>query len=175
MDSSLKGLTIHAHTYLITFSFCGAGLWLAEPLKAGTLSVFTPRLGVTGMRAGLIRRSCMSHFTHTSQVREDGFLSYLIPSYTFPKYTCVSVCLTWNGIIRGAWQQEMELFSVSSLLLKPCLEHSLHSENVVLHLLQVDFSPQQKRVCRSAHRSSNICRKGKQIVWDSALLWQIII
>lgn len=57
-------------SYLITFSFRGGSPWLADPFARGRksrmLSVFTPRLGLRGMRAGLISRSCMSHFTHTN-------------------------------------------------------------------------------------------------------------
>lgn len=43
---------------------------LATGKKSRMLSVFTPRLGLRGMSAGLIRRSCMSHFTHTTCVQE---------------------------------------------------------------------------------------------------------
>ena len=55
--------------YLIARSACGGALRLDKDFVGGwksrTLSVFTARLGVTGKRTGLSRRSCMSHFTHT--------------------------------------------------------------------------------------------------------------
>lgn len=58
-------------SYLIALSLCGAWIWLAVPLVTGRnserLSVFTPSVGLKGMRAGLIIRSCMSHFKHTTQ------------------------------------------------------------------------------------------------------------
>lgn len=62
--------------YLIAFSLGGRWLWLADPWlpgrKSRTLSVFTPRLGLSWMRAGLIRRSCMSHFMHTRWEKSAG-------------------------------------------------------------------------------------------------------
>lgn len=58
-------------SYLIALSLCGAWIWLADPLVTGrkskTLSVLTPSVGCRGVRTGLIRRSCISHFTHTTQ------------------------------------------------------------------------------------------------------------
>lgn len=55
--------------YLIALSLGGRWLWWADPWLTGRKSpmrsVFAPRLGLSWMRAGLIRRSCMSHFTHT--------------------------------------------------------------------------------------------------------------
>ena len=61
---------------------------------------------------------------------------------------------TWNKTVQGAWQQEVEVLPVSSLLLKPRLQHCLHGEHTVFHQLQVDLRSQQQRVWRWTHRVS---------------------
>lgn len=53
---------------------------------------------------------------------------------------------TWNKTVQWARQQEVEVLPVSSLLLKPRLQHHLHGEHTVFHLLQVDLRSQQQRV-----------------------------
>lgn len=74
---------------------------------------------------------------------------------------CVCVWyLTWYGAVRGAWQQQMEVLSVSSLVLKPRLQHRFQGEHTVLHPLQVDLRPQHQTLYRhmgvliSGHRWS---------------------
>lgn len=56
--------------YLMTLSRCGPEFWLDGLLLAGgksrMLSVWAPRSGVKGRRAGLTSLSCMSHFMHTT-------------------------------------------------------------------------------------------------------------
>lgn len=58
-------------SYLTALSLCGAWIWLADPLlkgrKSEMLSVLIPSVGCRGVRTGLIRRSCMSHFIHTTE------------------------------------------------------------------------------------------------------------
>lgn len=67
----MKTLDVSPLSYLIALSLSGAWIWLAVPSVTGrkseTLSVFTPSVELKGMRAGLIIRSCMSHFKHTTQ------------------------------------------------------------------------------------------------------------
>lgn len=66
-----------------------------------------------------------------------------------------SIC-TWDGIVQGVGQQEVEVLSVASLLLKPRLQYHLHSEHTVFHLLQVDVRSQHQTVCQRAHRGISI-------------------
>lgn len=63
-----------------------------------------------------------------------------------PEREYVWAC-TWGGVVHGAGQQEVEVLLVSSLLLEPRLQHHLHGEHVVLHLLQVDLGSQHQTVC----------------------------
>lgn len=61
--------------------------------------------------------------------------------YTYVRIeTCVQR-LTWNGSVLGAGQQQVEVLSVSCLLLKPRLQNRFHGNHTVFHPLQVDLRP----------------------------------
>lgn len=98
------------------------------------------------MRAGLIRRSCMSHFTHTAQAT--NVKDVCLTSIDLSCFFCCFGAVTWSVMVRGGWQQQVEVLSVSSLLLKPRLQHGFHGEHVVFHSLQVDLHSQHQTVCR---------------------------
>lgn len=208
-------------SYLIALSLCGAWIWLADPLVTGrkskTLSVLTPSVGCRGVRTGLIRRSCISHFTHTTQranaitsstrgstiwvkicrnthnsaffaLGNSSFLqpipavsssqfrvSILNDAIRFlevtarhwmqqrcfkPEREYVWAC-TCGGVVHGAGQQEVEVLLVSSLLLEPRLQHHLHGQHVVLHLLQVNLGSQHQTVCWRHRERQSVSQASK--------------
>lgn len=134
------GIFNHTDPYLMAFSLCGIWFCLADPLVTGRkwsmLSVFTPRFGVRWMRAGLIRRSCTSHFMHTRW--EKGSRSNIVPCP-------ISACMG-GTCSRFPRQQEVKLLPVSSLLLQPGFQHHLYVENAVLDLLQLYFCTRHETI-----------------------------
>lgn len=87
--------------------------------------------------------------THTSFVTKSHTAMVLINSRRYSMFVCTTC--TWNGIVQGAGQQEVEVLSVASLLLKPRLQHCLHGKHAVFHPLQVNLRSQHQTVWWRTH------------------------
>lgn len=104
--------------------------------------------------------------THTSFVTKSHTAMVLINSRRYSMFVCTTC--TWNGIVQGAGQQEVEVLSVSSLFLKPRLQHRLHGEHAVFHPLQVNLRSQHQTVWWRTH--INIWIKGR-LCWPK--IWNV--
>lgn len=138
---------------------------MADPLVAGrksrTLSVFTPRLGINGMRAGLIRRSCMSHFTHTTEEKRH---QVLMPSVC---PGCVQVnCIFSNYVARNAH------FKHCVLHVYMCTIHTVYGSMLTLvSLLSVKITYSHGANKPEEIYRSYVCVHNLYLEWDCPGSW----